>query len=115
MSSEPKTTSSTFGVTDGFCGAFREEAGVAPLTEPASGAIDVQLTRQMVVHMLVRSRCDALRLEIPSAKRDANARASKQLGGDFIISCNTSQSPTCCFLAHTSGDDLDVIRDSHQL
>jgi hypothetical protein len=74
MSSDPNTTSSTFGVTEGFCSVFNAGDTVAPFREPASGAIDSKRTRRIVVHMLVGSTSDVLRFGVASAKHNATRR-----------------------------------------
>lgn len=52
MRSEPNTTSSTFGVTDGFCGALSVVVIGVPFIVSASGAIGVEVTRRRVVHIM---------------------------------------------------------------
>jgi len=69
MRSDPKTTSSTFGVTEGFCGVFNAGDAVVPFREPASGAIDSKTTRRTVVHMLVGSTGNVLRFSYLSGLR----------------------------------------------
>jgi hypothetical protein len=71
ISSDPNTTSSTFGVTEGFCDVSRAGDAVVPFTEPASAAIDSKTTRRIVAHMLVGSEGDAVRFGVASAKHDA--------------------------------------------
>jgi hypothetical protein len=71
MSSDPNTTSSTFGVTEGFCDVFKAGDAVVPFIEPASAAIDSKTTRRIVVHMLVGSKSDAVRFGVASAKHNA--------------------------------------------
>jgi hypothetical protein len=53
MSSEPNTTSSTFGVTEAFWVVLLVAAVLVPFSEPASRAIGSESTRWQLVYMLV--------------------------------------------------------------